>query len=516
MIRLRAALVCALGAAERHRVGRKDDCGPPARVKVRSDAVRAYLRAVYPHMRPHSNRTLRALYDSLDYVYAPSAAREGRLVPSRGVRGDAPPPPYLAAGWYYEASPARQARWVGGASRSRWPRPARYRAPRASADGAFSTVGARFGPAPSWTSPLAVVRVPFALAAADDGAAPPREALLRWRADDAAVARALALDDGSYAEVEQFGGARWARSGCPPVCGTWANLWRGTGVFMRLSRPFASLTRTTALAEMVREVAARAGGEKALDAIAASAGYGAFYGALRARSPSAGVGDAHAAALLRGDGCRCGRDGDARPAYDGASDPAAYAASLRRGAPEDWCAAVCGTGPFYDRKRRPWAAYDALLAALACLLGRRAVVLARSANDNGYFHQELVDFDVPASLGGWPDAPAGGLNGLECLAPFFPDGADDRDARLAAHWAATRKFATCDPTDPAPCARDPGPCRLGPDAATARDRCRTFADDPPTADRACYVACAGALAEAHANVSITQVLAGGAAGAGCA
>ena len=99
---------------------------------------------------------------------------------------------------------------------------------------------------------------------------------------------------------------------------------------------------------------------------------------------------------------------------------------------------------------------------------------------------------------------------------LFPDGADDRDARLAAHWAATRKFATCDPTDPAPCARDPGPCRLGPDAATARDRCRTFADDPPTADRACYVACAGALAEAHANVSITQVLAGGAAGAGCA
>ena len=99
----------ALGAAERHRVGRKDDCGPPARVKVRSDAVRAYLRAVYPHMRPHSNRTLRALYDSLDYVYAPSAAREGRLVPSRGVRGDAPPPPYLAAGWYYEAAPAR---WI--------------------------------------------------------------------------------------------------------------------------------------------------------------------------------------------------------------------------------------------------------------------------------------------------------------------------------------------------------------------------------------------------------------------
>ena len=75
------------------------------------------------------------------------------------------------------------------------------------------------------------------------------------RGDDATVD----LSSG-YVEVEQFGGPRWTRSGCPPVCGTWANIWRGTGVFLKLDRPVVAPTRLAAVVELVTQVASKDGG----------------------------------------------------------------------------------------------------------------------------------------------------------------------------------------------------------------------------------------------------------------
>ena len=116
-------------------------------------------------------------------------------------------------------------------------------------------------------------------------------------------------------------------------------------------------------------------------------------------------------------------------------------------------------------------------------------------------------------LGGWVTPGRGDPARsavARCLAPFarLPV---DADAALLNHWRSTGKFALCDPLDTtATCP----PCDLanpggGGDAWTSpkgRDRCRTTPGDAPNADRACYASCAGTLSEAHANVSITQVL----------
>ena len=66
-------------------------------------------------------------------------------------------------------------------------------------------------------------------------------------------------------------------------------------------------------------------------------------------------------------------------------------------------------------------------------MGLSAQVLTRSPNDNGLVHQELVDYDLPESLGGWSAPPPGKLNALtKCAAPFsnLPN---DADALLLEH-----------------------------------------------------------------------------------
>ena len=98
---------------------------------------------------------------------------------------------------------------------------------------------------------------------------------------------------------------------------------------------------------------------------------------------------------------------------------AGFLERVREGRGEDWCANVCGTGAYYHQQKAPWAALDAMLVSLSCLVGYDAVVLTRSPNDNGLVHQELVDFDVPVALGGWGAPPLGGLNDWDkCKAPF--------------------------------------------------------------------------------------------------
>ena len=190
---------------------------------------------------------------------------------------------------------------------------------------------------------------------------------------------------------------------------------------------------------------------------------------------------------------------------------AGFLERVREGRAEDWCANVCGTGAYYHQQKAPWAALDAMLVTLSCLLGHDAVVLTRSPNDNGLVHQELVDFDVPVALGGWGSPPLGGLNAWDkCKAPFsnLPVNAD---ALLLEHWHATNKWALGDVARKqfAPCVLgDPGgdawTSRLG------RDRCRGGKGRTrrrgADVDRACFLTCRGHVSEAHANVSLTQVL----------
>ena len=207
--------------------------------------------------------------------------------------------------------------------------------------------------------------------------APDRTALLAAASAGHPAARRLSksIKDGVFVEVEQFGGPRWTRSGCPPGCGTWANVWRGTGVFLRVAKPFASATRLSAVAEMILEV----GDTEALDAFA-KATPGLERAAAAFRKTGASYPEALAAAAVdqRG-GCRCGSAGPNATTLG----PAAFLERISRGDPADWCAGVCGNGRWYHRQEAPWAALDAMLATLSCFLGYGAVVLTSSYNDNG-------------------------------------------------------------------------------------------------------------------------------------
>lgn len=63
------------------------------------------------------------------------------------------------------------------------------------------------------------------------------------------------FQDGELIEIEQWGG--WTAADCPPICGLWGNVWKGTGLLMRVTRPFASLSKITAIVEMALELGRR-------------------------------------------------------------------------------------------------------------------------------------------------------------------------------------------------------------------------------------------------------------------
>lgn len=292
-------------------------------------------------------RKLLRLYEGLDYYY--TGCSQGGLraltprlpqcnaAPRTGEAGEAGGPraaaagvltaPFLPAGAYYRAGPQRPewevrdpGRRVASAprpcppasasalGRSRQPQPpalsprcgqvrpfleasfsrhgagvALLRAP--SSELFASSWGAKAGPAPSWTSPLATVRYPLhpnglLLAPASQPDVPPRKAEVPRRqaapptgataAEDAAaaadaavfdlrgnrrVAQLLAISDGDLVEIEQWGG--WSVADCPPICGMWANVWRGSGVGLRVASPFASLSKGTAVVEMLAALGER-------------------------------------------------------------------------------------------------------------------------------------------------------------------------------------------------------------------------------------------------------------------
>ena len=457
-----------------------------AATAARRSSLLAYLVAVYPHaavaLRNLSTAALAERFESLDYLYTCDVAGLRPSAPS--VELPCPPLPYLPAGAYYSTGGAHVGplHTFNGGNFFRYPEPIELHAagpmPRV-----HSSYGGRAGPAPAWTSPLATVRYPlFPLGMArrahtggrmwtstrgwQDAAAatkgrltnatiadaqaadvptltrPARATVERGRAysrlrTHPRVAAALVLSHGDVVEVEQWGGVLGADA-CPPICGLWANMWRGTGVGMRLFHPFVSLNKATAIIEMIMQLGAK--DSQRLVQLAAALDLASPEAlAIRRAHPTASYSACLAAALLRQHPCR--GTGDAQrfaplvdrwlaltnglspeelvaeflhltdatrlPSSGGARAHHNHDADSARGDTEAsvgrlgslsemerfaifWLWGACGIGTF---------GMDRLLVSLACALGHGSVVLAASSNDNGLVHQEVVDFELPQDIG---------------------------------------------------------------------------------------------------------------------
>lgn len=168
-----------------------------------------------------------------------------------------------------------------------------------------SNAGAKVGPAPSWTSPLALTRYPlFPIGIRLDangeiaGQRPQREMGGGRTAFDvqnvSRVQRLLSLKDGELIEVEQWGG--WVMSECPPICGLWGNIWKGTGLTMRVSKPFVALSKITAIVQMILNVGAR--NVTALAALASVLKFDSEVAMAHAKYPEAKLAECLAFVLL--------------------------------------------------------------------------------------------------------------------------------------------------------------------------------------------------------------------------
>lgn len=608
------------------------DAGSKARSVARGaelQRVSHYLRLVYPAARrqlaSRDGRDLRRLYDSLDYYYtgcAPSglaslgplllrcssldvnAASASAATPEERAAGVTAP--YLPAGAFFRAArqPAWQVRPFMEAAYTRHAAPvAMLHVPTSRLFA--SSHGAKVGPAPSWTSPLATVRYtlhPNGLleprdnydAAAVDGSSTSAAAASRHgtRARKALLGRSgskvngdgngsevgssakegffdvhsdefanslRSIRAGDVLEVEQWGG--WSTADCPPICGLWANIWRGSGLGLRLSAPYTSLNKATAVAEMLLLLGDRSPTQ--LEALARMLNVEApmvtLLSSLRKRPNSSSAtasigrekGAAFAAVLLSSHPCE-GASGaeQLKPLF------ARWLAHMHTLSAEDrvravmelplpnglasgfiaaerfalfWLYGVCGVGA----PTRYGTGWDGLLASLACMLGMHTVVLVASSNDNGLLHQELVDFELPPPLGWTPLHVATALrthSAARCLRPFgFAHSDRDRGgsaeqarrAQLLRFWQESRKFVlpSLSPAAPpyhrfslaraaeaAPCHAAFGP--LGDEPSGVARHCKITAEDeesPPAATKACYLWCRASASQSHATASLFHI-----------
>ena len=417
----------------------------------------------------------------------------------------------------------------------------------------FSSFGARMGPQPSWTNPFAIVRYvhyPNGLISTSSSRARPLKivdpegrdgifALLertgaaastfhdRLTRSSALLTRLGELRDGDAIEVEQWGGMLGPDE-CPPICGLWANVWRGTGVMLRVRRPFVSLSKTTAIVEMIQLLAER--NASAFATLVEVLGTHGPMQAVRERHPAAPVwaclsslmlahvpcGDSPRKGVMASLAQRWGNDahsltpqaimhailalGHSRTSLS-LSDAGRFALY--------WMLGICGKG----QKTNPfWASSpvgpDGLLTGLACVLGYKTVVLTASANDNGLLHSELVDYELPDPLG-WKEVNSTAVNDVQqCLMrPFDFVKADRRKGAASIalrrqemydYWRATAKFVL--PTDPmGPTSQPVAPCQLafgrhggaGPVGACVGPKVRT----QPTAHKACWAWCNGTASQ---------------------
>jgi hypothetical protein len=437
------------------------------RALVDEASMRTYLGAVYPAARTSLQaldaQQVREHFESLDFYYTcPKTdlpcklSAFDHLMPSVQCTPLSPAPgsthgggrtylPYLPPGVFYHASRFSQPRDYLSSSPPYLREPSFLRHPSPLAEvGAplrypalaewYSSFGARLGPQPSWTSPVAHTRyvlhpvglshvrgrqcsesTPCALLQHVEPQLE-RDSLEPLNlSQNSRVARMLSIADGEYVEVENWGG--WTLTDCPRGCGLWANIWKGTGIAMRVRRPFAALNTATAIVGMLQSLGAR--NHAALWQLAEALHLAEPVAALQREHSSASLASCVASALLLQsrqcpvlDGSRA-RNANAsmranarerpqleqlRAADERLSEhwqvwqnaatrmsPGRIVRSLME--PQSfemhWLHGVCGIG-----QRR------ALLATLACLLRHQTILLVAASNDNGLLHQELVDFEV--------------------------------------------------------------------------------------------------------------------------
>ena len=576
-------------------------------------SVRAYLGAIYPaahaHIRSASDAELISMHSSLDYFYSAALCsllpRAHVCVPeatNQSVRSashaQVASSPYLPPGAYYVATerPSRvlATNWTAFTEAFFWRHPMPVLAfAQPTTPQLVSSWAARLGPAPSWTSPLAAVRYALhpsglrqaigaaaTITAAATATVGERATPTVWHAPSSRphhaepsmafeprtlprVADLFVLRDGDVVEIEQWGG--WAAADCPPICGLWANVWRGTGLAMRVASPLVSLSKATAVVDMLLELGARS--PKALMSFATATNL------LQPARVLQATHEAHttplevcvAAALLMNHPCEA-----AASKGELASILELWLAAAKRAHPADlvatflalasptaasppsseglrqatamaerrymlhWLYGVCGVGGPLRQTGYGW---DGLVALLACLLGHHTVVLAASPNDNGLLHQELVDFELPHPHG-WPTlaSPTSPPNALQhCQRSFDVFQADAARGPLALQrrrrellwfWRNASRFgpkfvlprrvpaaagsAHVPRNAPLPPA-DRCTLRFGAavdEPAGMADSCQLAASDEqsrPTAAKACWAWCDGALSETHALVSLLHV-----------
>ena len=559
---------------------------------VRTASLRAYLISVYPaadeRLHQLSWDKLIELYESLDYYYSYSEFSRSSVSPMvQSCNGSClarvPAIPYLPRGAYYHArgrAPLDKGRFnaILWGSFVRHAEPLRVLvnplSPLASRE-FFSSFGARMGPQPSWTSPFAIVRYvhyPKGLRSPRNRSGRPRKAMTTskdsffWLTADSvsetfsalnasrahhkrmhdATDRLQKLRDGDAVEIEQWGGLLGPDE-CPPVCGLWANIWKGTGVMLRVRRPFISRSKTTAIVEMIESLADR--NATGLDVLIDDLGASVPVRMLQVRHRTAPRWACLCAHILAHVPCAAApRDGEAaREAMAGLARR--WSALIGQLSPEDvarvakqlgstsyldatfsqserfalyWALGVCGKGqrasPFWSGSP---VGPDGLITALACVLDHKTIILTASPNDNGLLHQELVDYELPEPLG-WPSSTGGpDTNDVRrcLLEPFAFVAADQRRGvrakelrrqQMHTFWKASAKFVL--PTDPgaasssqvfAPCnlgfGHDGGPGRV---AQCTGPKVRT----QPTALKACWAWCNGTASQAVlATASLAHV-----------
>ena len=422
------------------------------------------------------------------------------------------------------------------------------------------------GPAPSWTHASAAVKYPlYPLGLSEERGAvlgrPDNPLNGAWDVPSRKK-KFTHLKTGDYVEIEQYGGPDWVLSEFPitsrGIAGLFCNVWKGTGLGLKVVAPFVSRSKGAAVADLLREVGRRqdlTGGEDYITALATLSGVGSPDIDERRRLDDRKLGVGHWVKSLFSSPQKqphthedravhlavgflalpipCATSWDAidprwRRWRDSAVDAseAAFAPpsgrwrakrpvselfdelALRKEAPFNsslaalhWIYGLCSKSPYYsgpankrcaaERRRgnanaeackRRWLAWDNLLMVLSCAIGSKTLILDASPNDNGLFHEELIDYDVPGS---WKTIDDGrSLNPLsECLAPF-DDGtkAPSRQSVLE-HWRSTDKFGLVDPLS-----GKAAPCELvGSDGTALGEH-----------NGGGYLACANSMSESHA------------------
>ena len=363
-----------------------------------------YLTRVYPHDDiPVDEAILSSRYKSLDFYYV---RRNSWMCL-----------PYVPPGAFFRApdTPTCCDKLASGAAFDRHSRPIRLlHTMRRGCD--VSGVTGRYGPQPSWTPHTALTRYifyPAGFCANATGKSRLNESctLFDLRGNNH-VSWAFSLREGQRVEITQYGG--WLEPGHSHGKGLWANVWRGTGVFLRLGSVFVSLCKMCAVVDMI-EALYRLDSHSCDDLPPLLNISGVVQRALSQHS-SATIANVLAYHFIQQCPCmRTERWTTAPPAgfpalmtrwfgyIRGLTPEGTLSAFRNLTFPSEmpflagerfaifWIYSFCGVGDVGNRDQP--IGLDKLIEVLACMLQRATVVFAANPNDNGLIHQELVDFD---------------------------------------------------------------------------------------------------------------------------